>query len=138
MRGVAMNGSHVRRAVVRWVVALLLVLLAATSIPATSAQSDVRYFGETSHYLRGAFRYFWETHGGVATFGFPITEEYIRKSDGRVVQYFERSRFELAVNGNQATVELAWLGVETTGNKIFPRVPPFGSTAALRYFPETQ
>jgi hypothetical protein len=119
--------------------ALLLIVLTATSIPAASAQGDVRYFGETSHYLRGAFRYFWENHGGLANFGFPITEEYIRKSDGRIVQYFERARFELAgVANNQAVIELAWLGMETTGNKIFPRVPPQRSTAAVRYFSETQ
>jgi hypothetical protein len=138
MRGAAMNSSLVRRGVVRWSAALLLVLLAALAIPTASAQGDARYFGETSHYLRGAFRYFWETHGGVRTFGFPVTEEFIRKSDGRIVQYFERARFELTVNGNQAIVDLGRLGVETTGNKIFPRVPPFRSSAGLRYFPETQ
>jgi hypothetical protein len=118
---------------------LLLILLTATAIPAASAQGDARYFGETSHYLRGAFRYFWESHGGLATFGFPITEEYIRKSDGRIVQYFERARFELAgVVNNQAVIELAWLGAETTGFKVFPRVPPQRSTASIRYFGETQ
>jgi hypothetical protein len=134
-----MNGSQLRRRAVRWSMALLLILLTATAIPAASAQGDARYFGETSHYLRGAFRYFWESHGGLANFGFPITEEYIRKSDGRIVQYFERARFELAgVVNNQAVIELAWLGMETTGNKIFPRVPPQRSTAAIRYFGETQ
>ncbi|HKF94617.1 MAG TPA: hypothetical protein VKB96_08450, partial [Gammaproteobacteria bacterium] len=118
---------------------LLLVLLTASSIPAASAQGDARYFGETSHYLRGAFRYFWESHGGLANFGFPITEEYIRKSDGRIVQYFERARFELAgVVNNNAVIELAWLGAEISGFKIFPRIPPQRSTGAIRYFPETQ
>jgi hypothetical protein len=134
-----MNSSHVRTRAMRWSAALLLILLAATAIPAARAQANFRYFTETGHYLHGAFRYFWESHGALWNFGYPITEEYIRKSDGRLVQYFERARFELAgaVN-NQAVIELAWLGVETTGNKIFPRVPPQRSTAAVRYFPETQ
>ena len=86
-----MSASHMHRRIIRWSMGLLLVLLTASSIPAASAQSDARYFGETSHYLRGAFRYFWDSHGGLANFGFPITEEYIRKSDGRIVQYFERA-----------------------------------------------
>src|SRR4029453_3402028 len=96
MRGVAMNDSQMRRRVVRWSMVLLLIMLTASAIPAASAQGDARYFGETSHYLRGAFRYFWESRGGVANFGFPITEEYVRKSDGRIVQYFERAPFGLA------------------------------------------
>ena len=122
-----MSASPMHRRIVRWSMVLLLVLLTASSIPAASAQSDVRYFSETGHYLRGAFRYFWESHGALWNFGYPITEEYIRKSDGRIVQYFERARFELA-----------WLGAEVTGYKIFPRIPPQQSTAAIRYFPETQ
>ena len=52
-----------------------------SSLATAHAQSDLRYFGETSHYLRGAFRYFWESRGGVGTFGFPVTEEFVRKSD---------------------------------------------------------
>ena len=134
-----MSVSHMHRRLVRWSMVLLLVLLTASTIPAARAQGDVRYFSETGHYLRGAFRYFWESHGALWNFGYPITEEYIRKSDGRIVQYFERARFELAgVVNNQAVIELAWLGAETTGYKIFPRVPPQPSTAAIRYFPETQ
>jgi len=133
-----MSASLARKGVLRWSVVLLLIVLSATTLPAASAQSDLRYFTETSHYLRGAFRYFWETHGGLANFGFPITEEYIRKSDGKLVQYFERARFELRVEGNQAIVDLGRAGVEVSGNKIFPRVPPFNSSSSLRYFPETQ
>src|SRR5262249_49767662 len=96
-RGAAMNGSHVRPSANRWTATLILILLTAAALPAASAQSNARYFGETGHYLRGAFRSFWERNGGLQTFGFPITEEYIRRSDGRIVQYFERSRFELTV-----------------------------------------
>jgi hypothetical protein len=98
----------------------------------------VRYFGESGHYLRGALRYFWESRGGLANFGYPVTEEFIRKSDGRIVQYFERARFELTVENGQAIINLGLLGREVTGNKIFPRVPPFRSTSAVRYFAETQ
>jgi len=133
-----MSASLAHTRPLRWIAALLLLVLTLASLPAAQAQNDARYFGETSHYLRGAFRYFWESRGGVATFGFPITEEFFRKSDGRIVQYFERARFELTINANQAIVQLGLLGAEVTGNKIFPRVPPFRSTTTRRYFAETQ
>jgi hypothetical protein len=51
-----------------------------------------RFFPETGHTLLGDFRYFWEKHGGVDIFGLPITEQY--QEDGRLIQYFERARFE--------------------------------------------
>jgi hypothetical protein len=133
-----MDSSHARIRMARWCAGLLLVLLAATWLPAAGAQNTLRYFGQTGHYLRGAFRSFWERNGGVANFGYPLTEEYYRGSDGRIVQFFERARFELLVQGNQAIIELGRLGVETTGNKIFPKTPPFTSTRARRYFPETE
>ena len=41
---------------------------------------------------------YWEQHGGLAQFGYPLTEEFIEVSptDGRsyTTQYFERARFE--------------------------------------------
>ncbi len=56
-----------------------------------------RYFAETGHNTRAGFRDYWERNGGLAQFGYPLTEE-IREQleDGRVytVQYFERARFE--------------------------------------------
>ncbi len=57
-----------------------------------------RYFPETGHNLDGKFRTYWEGTGGLAQFGYPISEE-IRETleDGKeyTVQYFERARFEL-------------------------------------------
>lgn len=48
----------------------------------------------TSHNLCGSFAEFWTVNGGLAIFGYPLTEEFI-DADGRTVQYFERARFEL-------------------------------------------
>lgn len=55
-------------------------------------QNGVRYFPETQHTLYGEFLDYWEQHGGVKIFGFPISEEF--EEDGRIVQYFERARLE--------------------------------------------
>jgi hypothetical protein len=118
-------------------VLFVLLLLSAMLPPAAQAQNEPRYFRQSGHYIRGAFRSFWETRGGLAIFGFPVTEEYVRKSDGRIVQFFERARFELTVVNNQAVVELGRLGLEITNNRAFPQVPPFNNTATRRYFAET-
>jgi hypothetical protein len=55
-------------------------------------------FVETGHTLAYGFRAFWQAHGGLAAFGFPISEEFseLNPDTGQVhtVQYFERARFE--------------------------------------------
>jgi hypothetical protein len=56
-----------------------------------------RYFAETGHNLAGRFREYWEANGGLAQFGYPITDEVIETlEDGQQyrVQWFERARFE--------------------------------------------
>jgi hypothetical protein len=55
------------------------------------------FFGETGHNLGGRFRDYWQANGGLAQFGFPLTEEVAETlEDGNTytVQYFERARFE--------------------------------------------
>jgi hypothetical protein len=102
------------------------------------AQTDVRTFSETGHTLRGAFRFFWETKGGLPLFGYPLTEEYTAPSTGRLTQYFERARFELIHQNGQYTVELGKIGIEYTTNRIFPKSPPIQNTPTRRYIPQTQ
>ena len=56
------------------------------------------YFPQTGHNLRNSFKDYWEANGGLAIYGYPISEEYeeVNPDDGKtyVVQYFERNRFE--------------------------------------------
>lgn len=121
----------------RWIITLFVLSLLIGVAAPSGAQNDVRTFPETGHTLRGAFRVFWESNGGLATFGYPISEEMIG-ANGRLVQWFERARFELAEGGPQPRVELGNLGLEATVDRIFPKVPPIESTANRRYIPETQ
>jgi hypothetical protein len=112
--------SHRTHSWRRWAPALLLagLLLAplagaggaaaapagqATKYPTTPVpdphQAGVLYFPATGHTLRGAFRAYWEQHGGLAQFGYPITEEFVDDKGPTAhfpitVQYFERNRFE--------------------------------------------
>ncbi len=50
------------------------------------------YFASTGHNLCGGFSAYWAQFGGLAIFGFPISEEF--SENGTTVQYFERARFE--------------------------------------------
>ncbi len=55
-------------------------------------------FQETGHRLGGKFLDYWKSHGGLAQQGYPISDEFMEKSDlnGQeyLVQYFERAVFE--------------------------------------------
>ena len=70
-----------------------MTLPPAGHLPAVPDTSDRRYFEATRHSLSGDFLRYWEAHGGVAIFGYPISEPF--DQNGRLVQYFERNRFEL-------------------------------------------
>lgn len=84
------------------------------------------YFPETGHNLRNPFKSYWEANGGLALYGFPISEEFeeVNPDDGKtyVVQLFERNRFEyhpenkgtkyevlLGLLGNQLLRDKGWL-----------------------------
>ncbi|RPI30515.1 MAG: hypothetical protein EHM70_13710 [Chloroflexota bacterium] len=51
-----------------------------------------RYFDETEHQVCYAFLQFFENNGGIAQFGYPISE--IEIQDDRMIQYFQRARLE--------------------------------------------
>jgi predicted metalloprotease len=107
----------------RWLAALGLLSLGVAGLPSTSIaaapglpQSSVlspqsstlsqvrnyssfgHFFFETFQASSGAFWYYWNDNGGLAQQGFPISEEFIEKSDtdGKeyLVQYYERAVFE--------------------------------------------
>ena len=76
------------------------------------------YFAETGHTLRNAFKRHWLSTGGLAQYGYPISEEFyeVNPVDGEtyVVQYFERARFEWHPEhiGTQYEVLLGLLGTQ--------------------------
>jgi hypothetical protein len=122
------------------VVLVLVVLLLSSTSVSTQAQTSTVYYPQTGHFLRGAFRAYFESKGGVSIFGYPITEEYVRASDGTIVQYFERARFELhSLDGQTVVVRLGSIGQEYAARLgyNFPRIPPIPDTPNIRYFPET-
>ena len=79
------------------ILAILLPALAPAS-RVSYAADDSRTFPETGKTVSGTFLDYWNTHGGLAQQGFPISEEMDEESDtdGKTytVQYFERAVFE--------------------------------------------
>ena len=74
------------------------------------------YFPQSGHSLKEAFLEYWQREGGVALFGYPISEELpeISQADGKVytVQYFERARLEWhpTFAGTPKAVQLGLIG----------------------------
>ena len=75
------------------------------------------YFAETGHTLSGAFLIYWQQNGGLAMFGYPISEPV--QEDGVTVQYFERNRFELhPENQPPYNVLLGLLGRDVLAQRV--------------------
>jgi hypothetical protein len=109
------------------------------------ARSREQRFAATGHSLGGAFRRFWLEQGGVARFGYPLTEEFIEPEPGsgrpRTVQYFERAAFvhypELGPGREVQLARLGDLALQRQGVdwQSLPKVS--GAPPECRYFPET-
>jgi hypothetical protein len=124
-----------------WTTPGLVILIVLSLMPAwpVRAQSGaLRYFEETGHTIEGAFLAFFETHGGLSTFGYPLTVVF--DEDGHDVQYFQRARFELHDKGKPSErVVLGALG--TALHEAEPPIPaadiPPPDHADRFYFAET-
>jgi hypothetical protein len=124
----------------QWLWSLIVVtalLLGTLATHPASAATTPLYYRETGHYVSGVFRDFWDKHGGLPNFGYPITEEYADARSGKTVQYFERARFERAGPAT-ADVQLGQLGREVLGARSFSPSQPIANSSQRRYFPETQ
>jgi len=106
--------------------------------------ANQRYFTETGHGLHNGFKQFWDANGGIARFGYPLTEEFTERNpaDDRMytVQYFERARFEW--HPDTSSVALGKIGQEAFDANNKPGGigidPPSNLSTDKRYFPETR
>ena len=125
---------------------LLLVLLFALVAPTAALAEGVtaqagasrsannRYFPLTGHNVSGAFLSFFDSHGGIDTFGLPRTDAF--EENGRLVQYFQRHRMEWWPENPPAwQVQLALIG-----DLVLPQADPPAPKPAdpsSQYFPQT-
>ncbi|MCI0521647.1 MAG: carboxypeptidase-like regulatory domain-containing protein [Chloroflexi bacterium] len=126
----------------RSVLLLLPLALLLTGLRPAAAQSgDVtgqrRYYPQSGHWVGGEFL---KTYLSVAdparVYGYPITEAYQEAQQGRIVQYFERARFELSP---QSPPELR-VAVTQLGYLMYipgPQISASNSPASCREFAES-
>jgi hypothetical protein len=89
----------------------------ATPEAASNAPGRV-YFPETGHSLSGKFLEYWQRNGGLALFGYPISEPL---TEGSVTaQYFQRNRFEHHPEsaGTSYEVQLGLLGRDMLAQRV--------------------
>jgi hypothetical protein len=118
-----------------------LVLLATILGTAARANAQQRAcFVQTGHCLGGRFAQYWQQNGGLAVFGYPLTDELTEH--GRTVQYFERQRFELhSENAAPYDVLLGLLGEEVLqqrGINWHTQPISLGPVAGCLWFAQTQ
>ena len=121
-------------------VLVLLGLLLPYPLMARQAPDDPapnpgrRYFEETEFWVSGEFLEYFDAHGGLGVFGYPISAPYNER--GILVQYFQNARMEWhAINEDPYKVQLGLLGDE-----LGLRQPPVDQpslSAGRVYFPET-
>jgi glucose/arabinose dehydrogenase len=96
------------------------------------------YFAETGHNLRNSFRDYWIANGGLAIYGYPISEEFseLNPADNKtyVTQWFERAKFEYhpEFKGTPYEVELGLLGDQIVGKPSDPPAPAATVTTTLQ------
>jgi uncharacterized lipoprotein YbaY/predicted secreted protein/heat shock protein HslJ len=117
----------------------LLTYTIPTPAPTATSQEQA-CFPETGKCVGGRFLTYWRQNGGLAVFGYPLSDQ-LTEND-RLVQYFERQRFERAPeNAAPYDVLLGRLGDELLrrqGVDWFSLPKASGAKAGCRYFPETQ
>ncbi|HEX2915420.1 MAG TPA: S8 family serine peptidase [Chloroflexia bacterium] len=80
-----------------------------------------QYFPETQHTLTDRFLAYWKANGGLAIFGYPISEPI--QEGPYLVQYFERNRFEFHPEnaGTKYEVLLGLLGNDLARSRKYIR-----------------
>ncbi len=102
----------------------------------TVVAANSRTFAETGQTIQGRFLSYWDTHGGVALNGYPISGEMMATlEDGKpyLVQYFERVRLEY--HPENAAPNDVLLG--QFGRQLHPADAPVAARAGATFFPQT-
>src|SRR4051812_4310889 len=148
---IAKEGRFRPRMALVWLMALVASLtlgLVATG-PSPAKAADTMFFKETNQSISDEHHFlsYWQNHGGLAQYGYPITPEIreVNPADQKtyIVQWFERNRFEYHPEfaGTQYEVLLGLLGRQLTigreGEQPFKGVSD-QHQPGFSYFPETQ
>jgi hypothetical protein len=121
----------------------LLAVLWLTAVPlppAAAAQPRERCFDGVSECLSDPLLAYWERHGGLSVFGYPISGVRLETVEGQTlkVQWFERDRLEIQNDGTVTPGRLGarWLELQGRPWQTFPVVSEAARGCA--YFAVTQ
>ncbi len=113
-----------------------IILLAPSKSISGQAQSNGRYYPVSGHTVDPIFLEYFDEHGAVGTFGYPLTEAFVEPTSGQVVQYFENMRLEVGSDNEGAfQVMPSALGV-LLGNAD-PPLPQGRQDAGCRFYIQT-
>ncbi|MEI7554126.1 hypothetical protein [Candidatus Chlorohelix sp.] len=82
---------------------------------ANAPDTQAQYYTETGHWVSGAFVKAWINGGGLMQFGYPIAEAY--QDGSKLIQWFERARFEVDTTKPNQLVMLGLVGRESSVSK---------------------
>ena len=125
----------VRRAVPLVVAALLMAGFAAWT-PSARAAEGQQCFAETGKCVNPLFYAYWQSHGGLAVNGYPLSDEIaqtLENGQPYTVQYFERARYEYHPENGDANIVL--LG--QFGRQLHPADAPVAQESGATFFSET-
>lgn len=118
----------------RFALIAAIVLLGLGTAFAQAQTTPTQYFSQTGHNVTGEFLTFFNQHGGLRIFGYPLTEVF--DYHGFKVQYFQKARMELhPENPSDYRIQLGLLG-DDLGHGT-SRLSATGNDLYRRYFPET-
>jgi len=122
-----------KRAILMALAALLALPVWAGGVRGAAAE---QCFAQTGFCLSGRFLEYWNTHGGLAINGYPLSDERtetLEDNNAYTVQYFERVRLE--AHPEAAAPNDVQLG--QFGRAIHPADPPVGEKAGATFFAQT-
>jgi hypothetical protein len=122
-------------------IAALCIILTVGLLPrlcVVAQGGSTRYFEETGLNVSGPFLRFFDAHGGLALFGYPLTRVYSK--EGQLVQVFQRAMMELHEEGPEGS----YVTLVSLGEALWDREPPIPPSeipapdhAGKQYFAET-
>jgi hypothetical protein len=124
----------------RWFFCMVgLVLVLSWPVPALAAAPRSRCFVQTGYCISDPMLAYWDHHGGLAVFGYPISDvipnETVEQTWVGATQWFERDRLE---DHGRDGIMAGRLGALTLARQGRPWVyGPGWSDVGCRYFPET-
>ena len=109
----------------RWVGVVFMLSLVLGWVPTFAQEStqppdERRYYPQRGHWVMGEFLEVYQSVPNPAEIhGYPITEAFQEQTLGRIVQYFEKARFEL-IPENPPVISIRLLG----RNFHYPQISP--------------